>query len=69
MKNQSLQNITAVCMLIFGCVLTAIGFFLNPAGEISNSVLWVLGQSLVYAGSVFGLKNYVDAKLGGDARN
>lgn len=69
MKKLSLQQITAVAMLIFGCTLTTIGFFLDPAGDISNSVLWVLGQSLIYAGSVFGLKNYVDAKLGDHARN
>lgn len=69
MKKISLQQTTAIGMLLFGCILTAIGFFLPPAGEISNSVLWVLGQCLIYAGSVFGLKNYVDAKLGDHARN
>ena len=51
-------------MLIFGCTLTAIGFFMEPAGEVSSSVMWVLGQCLIYAGSVFGLKNYVDLKIG-----
>lgn len=51
-------------MLVFGCTLTAIGFFMEPAGEVSSSVMWVLGQCLIYAGSVFGLKNYVDVKLG-----
>lgn len=69
MKKNSIQQITAVGMLVFGCTLTAIGFAIEPAGEIHNSVLWVLGQSLIYAGSVFGLKNYVDAKLGGHERN
>lgn len=64
MKKISLQQFTALGMLIFGCTLTAIGFFMEPAGEVSNSVMWVLGQCLIYAGSVFGLKNYVDLKIG-----
>lgn len=64
MHKPSLTQLTAVGMLIFGATLTAIGFFMEPRGEISNSVEWVLGQCLIYAGSVFGLKGYVDAKLG-----
>lgn len=64
MKKVSLQQITAVAMLAFGCLLTAFGFFSEPMGEVHSSVLYVLGQCLIYAGSVFGLKNYVDAKLG-----
>ena len=35
------ENITvcsAVAMLVFGCVLTVIGFFLEPMGEVHASV-------------------------------
>lgn len=69
MKRISIQQCTAIGMLIFGCTLTAIGFFLEPQGEVSSSVEWVLGQCLIYAGSVFGLKNYVDLKLGNHERD
>lgn len=69
MKHLSLQQATAIAMLFFGCMLTTIGFFLEPAGEVSSSVMWILGQCLIYAGSVFGLKNYVDIKLGNHERN
>lgn len=65
----SLQQITAVGMLIFGCTLTAIGFFMEPQGEVSSSVMWILGQCLIYAGSVFGLKAYIDKSLINNARN
>lgn len=55
-------------MLSFGMVLTAIGFFIEPTGEIHDSVLWVLGQSLIYTGSIFGLATYtkgvVDKRMG-----
>lgn len=49
---------SAVAMLAFGMILTAIGFFVEPLGEVSDSVLWVLGQALIYAGSIFGIATY-----------
>lgn len=55
------ENITvcsAVAMLVFGCVLTVIGFFLEPMGEVHDSVLWVLGQCFIYAGGALGIANY-----------
>lgn len=61
MTRERKENITvysAVSMLVFGCVLTTIAFFLEPMGEIHDSVLWVLGQCFVYAGSALGLVSY-----------
>ena len=55
---ESLAVISACVMLLFGITLTAIGFWLDPRGEISDSVLWVLGQSLIYGGSIFGVVAY-----------
>ena len=37
----SIAVISACVMLIFGIILTAIGFALDPAGEVSDSVLWI----------------------------
>ena len=54
----SLGVISACVMLIFGITLTAIGFAIAPLGEVSDSVLWVLGQSLIYAGGIFGIASY-----------
>lgn len=61
MTNERKDNITvcsAVAMLIFGCVLSTIAFFIEPIGEIHDSVLWVLGQCFVYAGGALGIANY-----------
>ena len=54
----SLGVISACVMLIFGITLTAIGFAIAPLGEVSDSVLWILGQSLIYAGGIFGIASY-----------
>jgi len=50
-------------MLLFGCILTTIGFFTEPMGEVSSSVLWILGQCLIYAGSALGIANYVKSSV------
>ena len=63
----SIAVISACVMLVFGITLTAIGFALDPSGEVSDSVLWILGQSLIYAGGIFGVaaftKNMVDRRV------
>lgn len=61
MTRERKENITvysAVSMLVFGCVLTTIAFFIEPMGEIHDSVLWVLGQCFIYAGGALGIANY-----------
>ena len=50
-------------MLLSGIVLAVAGFIVDPVGEMSDSVLWYVSQSLLYAGSVFGLSAYVDQKF------
>ena len=61
MKN--IQTITAVVLVATGIVMSFIGFWTPPKGEISDSVLWYFAQTLIYAGSVFGLKVYVDRRI------
>lgn len=67
-RKENLAVVTACIMLFFGITLTAIGFFIDPTGEIHDSVLWVLGQSLIYTGSIFGVvaytKGVVDKRIG-----
>lgn len=66
MTRQTKDSVTvwsAIGMLSFGCVLTTIGFFVEPVGEVSSSVLWILGQCLIYAGSALGIANYVKSSV------
>lgn len=53
----------AMLLLVSGVVLSFIGFFTEPKGEISDSVLWYFAQTLIYAGSVMGIKSYVDYRM------
>jgi len=57
------QYTTAAVSLASGIALTFLAFFLN-AHHIPSEVLWYVSQTLVYAGSVFGIQAYVNTKLG-----
>lgn len=56
---------TAAAWLAFmlGWTLTIIAFFIAPMGDIPANVLWLLGQSLTFFSSVYGLRLYIDNRL------
>lgn len=49
---------TAIIAFVIGWGLTIAGFIVPPTGEVSGSVLAVLGEAMVYAASVFGVTLY-----------
>ena len=59
----NIQYISAVGMLISGVALSVAGFVVSPLGEISDSALWFAAQTMIYAGSVFGVSVYVNDKF------
>ena len=54
---------TAIVAFLVGWGLTIAGFAVPPVGEISGSVLAVLGEGLVYAASVFGVTLYFNHQM------
>lgn len=62
-KKEAIQYATAVGMLVAGLALTVAGFVVAPLGVISDSVLYVLAQCLIYAGSIFGIGLYMNTKI------
>lgn len=63
-KNK-IAYITAISALLVGFGLTIAGFIAPPVGLVADSVLWILGQTLVYAGSIFGVGMYVGSSVKG----
>ena len=49
-------------MLASGVIMCYLSFALAAKHEVADSVLWYLGQCVVYASSVFGLGSYVNYK-------
>ncbi len=60
---QRTAYITAVVAFAVGWFLVVAGFYAEPVGEISGSVLAVLGEAMVYAASVFGVGMYFNHQL------
>lgn len=63
MKQSVAAPCSALLMLLSGIGLSVAGFVADPMGEISDSVLWYVSQSLVYAGSIFGVTLYIHSKF------
>lgn len=49
-------------MCIFGCALLVAGLALPPAGIIDSSLLVAYGETLTFAGSLFGIDYYYKQK-------
>lgn len=54
---------SALFMLSFGVTLTTAGFVIDPAGQVHDSVLYVLGQCLIFAGSAMGISAYTTSRM------
>lgn len=55
--HKKIAYITAIIAFFIGFGLTIAGFIIGD-GDITDSVLWVLGQVLVYCASIFGVGIY-----------
>ena len=64
-KNQkeAIQYGTATISILSGITLAFLSFFLNNY-NVSDGVLWYVSQTLIYAGSIFGVSAYVNTKFG-----
>lgn len=69
---EKLAICSAIAAFIIGWGLSIAGFIVPPLGEVHESILFILGQSLVYAASVFGIAAYFKAEshqMKNDLRN
>ena len=64
----TLQLIMSVCLVLFGCILIGLGFYVTPTGEIHPSVLTAFGEILTFAGAVIGVDYNYKYKLFRDER-
>ena len=51
----TLQLLTAAVMSIGGLILLFCGVFIDPQGEIHNSLLIGFGETATFAGALFGI--------------
>ena len=60
---QKTAYITAIVAFVIGWFLVIAGFYMPPEGEVSYSVLWILGQALIYTASVLGVTMYFNSQM------
>lgn len=67
MKNEKMSEKNrfwlGVFLVIVGVILTFIGFFTPPVGEIHGSVLGAVGEFLALGGALVGADAYVELKV------
>ena len=62
-KKSSVQYTLAAVLLVSGIILCYLGFYTEPEGSITSSVLQYFAECLIWAASVFGMTAYVDVKI------
>ena len=63
MKRENISLASAVVMQLSGIALAFLSFYRSPDGEIADSVLWYVAQTLLYSGSIYGVTVYVQTKF------
>ena len=61
-KNNT-REFTVIASFILGWVITFVGFFMPPIGEVSNSVIIIFGQAMTYSAVGVGLADYINAEV------
>lgn len=56
---EKIMIISALTTLMSGIILSFLSFFLSKIHHIDESVLWYFAQTLMYAGSCFGIGAYI----------
>ena len=59
---EKLAIISAISAFVVGWALSIAGFIVPPLGQVHESILFILGQALVYSASVFGIAAYFKAE-------
>jgi len=53
----------AIAAFVVGTILTFVGLFINPVGEIDASVITSVGIFLTFAGSILGISTHYSTEL------
>lgn len=58
-----IQYGSAVVSLLLAIILVYISYFTSQSRDVTDNVLWYFAQTLMYAGSIFGVGIAIDAKF------
>ena len=55
---EQIAIISACVAFVLGWAMSIGAFFVPPVGEVADSILWILGQALLYCSATFGIAAY-----------
>lgn len=58
-----IQYGSAIVVITSGIVLAYVSYFTSQMRDVTDNVLWYFAQTLMYAGSIFGVAIAIDAKF------
>lgn len=58
-----IQYGSAIVVLTSGIILAYVSYFTSQMRDVTDNVLWYFAQTLMYAGSIFGVAIAIDAKF------
>lgn len=58
-----IQYGSAIVVLTSGIVLAYVSYFTSQMRDVTDNVLWYFAQTLMYAGSIFGVAIAIEAKF------
>ena len=61
-NNHLVQLLSAILMIVIGCILLIAGFVVPPLGVIDSSVLIAFGEILTFVGALFGIDYHYKSK-------
>lgn len=62
-RKENVQYITAISTLFSGVLMCFLSFFLTEQHLIHDSVLWYMGQAVIFCSAVFGLNIIIKNKI------
>ena len=68
-SNLNIQIIVAAILAIGGLVLLFCGTYIDPAGQIHETLLVAFGEVMTFAGSLMGIDYHYKTKTKNDANN
>lgn len=62
-NRETVHTLIAIGLIVVGVIFATMGFFAEPVGEVSNSVIGIVGEFLSLAGALLGIVQYVNNRI------
>ena len=58
-----IQYIICIVCILGAITMSFLAMYIDPTGEVHNSILWIIGQVLIFVGSIFGISSIHNVQM------